>query len=298
MPFNYSRSFRYQTKPSKAALERWLNKTREIIDRFSPEMLWFDGGLGSVREDYKKEMAAYYYSQAEKKGREGIISHKGDDMVPGSAIADIELGGSDRLQYGEWLSDTSVDKGSIANHNIAWSWTRDAVYKEPVEIIQCLVENISKNGFLLLNVGPHPDGSIPEEVKTLLGGIGEWLEVNGEAVYGTTPWFQYGEGPTKPPSGNFADAGGEAIKYTPLDIRYTAKGSVIYAFTFAWSDEYKLTALKNLYPGEVTRVTMLGSDEPLSFHQTHHDGLRVTAPRIRPGKYLHTLKIERSGEGR
>jgi alpha-L-fucosidase len=283
-----------QTKPSIKALESWLGKIKELTGRFSPDLLWFDGGLQFAREDYKKEMAAWYYNEMEQKGREGIIAYKLKDMIAGSALNDVELGGLDRMQYGQWLTDTTVERGPL----ISWSWAEGLVYKEAEELIQNLVDNISKNGFFLLNVGPRPDGSIPAEIQAVLKDIGRWLAINGEAVYGTDIWFTHGEGPTKGGSGDMAEVKGEVLKYTPQDIRYMRRGDTIYAFTFAWSDEYKLTALRSLYPGEVTRVTMLGSDEPLQFQQTCQDGLRVTAPGTRPGKYLHTLKIERGGEKR
>jgi alpha-L-fucosidase len=161
------------------------------------------------------------------------------------------------------------------------------------ELILNLVDNISKNGFFLLNVGPRPDGSIPAEVQALLKDIGRWLAVNGEAVYGTDIWFTHGEGPTKGGSGDFAQAKGETVSYTPQDIRYMRRGDTIYAFAFAWAEEYTLTALKALYGGDFKRVTMLGSPEPLRFKHSGDGGLWIASPRQKPEGPVWVFKIER-----
>ncbi|MDR0553303.1 MAG: alpha-L-fucosidase, partial [Treponema sp.] len=278
-----------QTKPSIKALDSWLGKIKELCGRFSPDMLWFDGGLQFAREDYKKEMAAWYYNELEQKGREGIIAYKQRDMIAGSALNDVELGGLGRMQYGPWLTDTTVERGPL----ISWSWAEGLVYKNAGELIQNLVDNISKNGFFLLNVGPRPDGSIPAEVQTLLKDMGRWLAVNGEAVYGTDIWFTHGEGPTKAGSGDFAQAKGETVSYTPQDIRYMRRGDTIYAFVFAWAGEYTLTELRALYGGEFKRVTMLGSPEPLRFKHSGDGGLWIASPQQKPEGPVWVFKIER-----
>lgn len=90
-----------------------------------------------------------------------------------------------------------------------------------------LIDIVSKNGALLLNIGPRPDGTIPEEQVRILLEIGRWLETNGEAIYGTRPWNIYGEGPTKVAGGSFKDTARQA--FTRQDIRFTTKGNVLYA---------------------------------------------------------------------
>ncbi|MDR2136348.1 MAG: alpha-L-fucosidase [Treponema sp.] len=274
-----------QAKPSQKALDTWFDKTKEVIDRFSPDLLWFDFGLRYVREDYRLNMLSYYYNQAEKKGQDVILTYKGNDMAAGSAMIDVELGGFNRLMYSDWITDTTLDDSG------SWNWIRQMAYKTPEKLVQYLVNNVSRNGYLLLNVGPTPEGEIPAEAKYLLGEMGKWLAVNGEAIYGTRPWLYAEEGPTRAEKeGDFAE--GKAERFTPADFRYTAAGSTIYAVALAWSDEYKLTRLKHLYPGEVSRVSMLGSPEKLEFRQTH-DGLRVSAPQRKPGDYAWVFKIER-----
>lgn len=281
-----NQKFINQTKPNKAALDMWLGKTKEVIDRFSPDALWFDFGIRYVQEDYKKEMLAYYYNEAEKKHQDVFLMFKNNDLCVGSGLIDLELGRYDRLTQNEWITDTTVDDGE------GWCWLFDAQYKSPRTLIHYLIDNVSKNGYLLLNVGPTPGGEIPQEAQHILSEMGKWLEQNGEAIYGTTPWLYHGEGPTKmTTAGDFTEK--EKMTYTSKDFRYTAKGGTIYAICLNWTDgEYIMERMGELYPNEVKRVTMLGSDKELDFKWSP-EGLTVSAPKEKPCDYAYVLKIER-----
>jgi hypothetical protein len=160
-----------------------------------------------------------------------VVTYKGNDLVPGTAVRDLELGQEPRITYHEWITDSTVDDRG------AWGWANDLEFKSPNRLIDNLVDRVSKNGYLLLNVGPKPDGTIPDEARSVLLAMGAWLEVNGEAIYDTSPWVIAGEGPIN--LGEATDIGmnEEDIVYTNKDIRFTVKGDTIYATFLDWPGE-------------------------------------------------------------
>ena len=273
-------------RPNQAFLDRWLNKTKEVIDNFQPDLLWFDFGIKFVQEHYKREMLAYYYNQAAEWGKEVAVTYKWHDLPPGAGIVDLELGRFDKLTYHPWITDTTVDDGH------GWAYLKGTAYKSLNTLVHYLIDNVSKNGYMLLNVGPKPDGTIPEEATALLEGIGRWMAVNSEAIYGTTAWFAYGEGPTEMPKGGYFMEDQE-VKYTAQDIRYTVKDDKIYAICLGWPEQQvTMGELKRLYPSEIASVQMLGSDQPLHWSMTDA-GLVVSTPEKRPCDNAYVFKVNR-----
>jgi alpha-L-fucosidase len=217
---------------NQAFIDEWYGKIYEVIDNYSPDFIWFDFALDSIPEGYVKDFLAYYYNDAEAKGKEVVVTYKGNDLVPATGVRDLELGQESKITYHEWITDSTVDDRG------AWGYANDLVFKTPDRVIDNLVDRVSKNGYLLLNVGPKPDGTIPEPARDLLLEMGAWLDVNGEGIYDTSPWTIAGEGPTN--LGEATDIGfNEAdTVYTKKDVRFTVKGDTLYATFLAWPGEY------------------------------------------------------------
>jgi len=284
-------------QPTKQYLDDWEGRVREVIDKYDPDFIWFDFGLRFVPDVYKQDILAYYYNKAVAENKEVVVSYKGHDLPPGVGIDDLELGQERELTYHEWITDSSIDNQG------AWGYVKGAGFKTTENLVDNLVDRVSKNGYLLLNVGPKPDGTIPEVAKERLLELGKWLQVNGEAIYGTTPWLIAAEGPTKLEStGPFNEL--DALRYTAEDIRFTAKGSVLYATVLGWpGDKVLIKSLaggpnsdksfwNGLYPSEIASITMLGDGKELKW-ELSKDGLTVETPKKKPCEYAFVFKIVR-----
>jgi len=224
---------------NQAFIDEWYGKIIEVIDKYSPDFIWFDFALDSIPEGYVKDFLAYYYNDAEARGKEVVVTYKDNDLVPATAVRDLELGQEPKITYHEWITDSTVDDRG------AWGYANDLVFKTPDRVIDNLIDRVSKNGYLLLNVGPKPDGTIPEPARDLLLEMGAWLEVNGEGIYGTSPWIIAGEGPTNLGQIQRQGFNESDVVYTGRDIRFTVKGDTIYASFLSWpGDKAVITTLR------------------------------------------------------
>jgi alpha-L-fucosidase len=280
------REWLLQDRPPKSFHDFWRSKAHEVIEGYRPDLIWFDFGIRFVQEQYRRELLAHCYNRESEWGRDVAVTYKGNDLVPESAIVDYELGRMDQLTYYDWITDTSVDDQG------AWSFVQDAGFKKTSALIHNLVDNVSKNGYLLLNVGPEADGSIPPEARDRLIAMGKWLEVNGEAVFDTTPWMKYGEGPTEmKSSGMFSEQ--KEVEYTPQDIRFTCRDDVLYATCLGWPEQkLVIRSMRRLYPGEIGSVRMLGVDQKLKWSFTQ-EGLEIEPPAEPPCEDAFVFKITR-----
>jgi len=275
------------SSPDREYLEDWLARTCELIDLHKPQLLWFDWWIMNLSfKPYLRKLAAYYYNRAAEWGLEVAINYKFDAFPTGTAVFDIERGQQAGIRSLFWQNDTSVSKNS-------WGHIRNHDYKVPNDIICDLVDVVSKNGALLLNVGPRADGTIPEEEQSMLRGIGAWLKVNGEAIYDASYWKVFGEGPTKVAEGAFTDTSRGA--FTSMDIRFTSKGDTLYASVLKWP-EYDTVLIKSLapslgyHPKPIRSVELLGSKRTPDW-KLEEKGLTVDLSACEPTKNAFVLRI-------
>lgn len=279
-------------RPSPEFLADWLRRTCELVDRYQPQLVWFDWWIqhDSVRP-LLPQFAAYYYNQALTWGDWDAvgpaINYKYGAFEEGTAVFDIERGQLAGIRPMLWQNDTSLAKNS-------WGFTEGQEYKTATSLICDLVDVVSKNGALLLNIGPRSDGTIPDEEQALLREIGAWLRVNGEAIYGTRPWKVFGEGPTEIAEGAFTDT--KRADFTAEDVRYTTHGSALYAILLAWPESglvtfRSLATTAELLQSEVSRVTLLDRDVELDW-SAEPEGLTVRLGASPTGKHAFVLKIE------
>lgn len=255
----------YSLSPTKEHCENWLARQCEMVDKYRPSIVYFDWWVHNIGfKPYLKKFAAYYYNRAAEWGMDVAINYKYNAYVDGAAVYDIERGGLQGLRPDFWQTDTSTAWNS-------WGYSTENEYKPYVELIEDLVDIVSKNGALLLNIGPRADGSISEDDKRILKGIGTWMKVNGEGIYDTTYWKTYGEGQAVTQEGAFGET--KRVRYTAEDIRFTYKKGVLYAFVMKAPENrtvfIKSLALTNPKNGngsfDVKHMSILGSEAKVTF---------------------------------
>lgn len=274
-------------RPDAKFLEDWLSRGCELVDKYRPQLVWFDWWIEQiVFEPYLQKFAAYYYNKGLEWNLGVAINYKKQSFPEGAAILDVERGQLKDTRKLFWQTDTSISKNS-------WGFVQEQDYKTAGTIICDLVDIASKNGALLLNIGPRPDGTIPEQEQAILREIGEWLHVNGEAIYETRPWVKYGEGPTEVMDGSFTDT--QRADFTAQDIRFTCKGETVYAIALNRPageliiQSFGADSLKQA--GQIKRVSLLGREGSLGWRQDEA-GLHLVLPEQLPDSHAYTFKLE------
>jgi alpha-L-fucosidase len=259
----------------------WYLRCQELVDKYKPDLLYFDDtelplgqtGLDITAHYYNANLTWHHGSQqAVVAAKEFTAEHLGATML------DIERGRAQGILDAPWQTDTCIGD---------WHYNRSVFeqhrYKTPGMVAQMLVDIVSKNGNLMLNIPVRGDGTIDEDEHAFLETFGRWIAVNGEAIYGTRPFKVYGEGPPDVSGSHNFNEGG-ARPFDANDVRFTQKGNVLYAFILGWPESGK-THMKSLrrngplYPEMIRSVELLGMDGKLSFQQTAEELVIALPPR-------------------
>jgi alpha-L-fucosidase len=245
-------------------LEGWVAQNVELIDKYQPDILWFDNGVnGRVFDAIKLKVAAYYYNRAATWGKEVSLETKDSAYLAGN-IMDFER----RSRAPKDLTDFVWDVDEPVLYR--FGYTENSPIASADACVRLLVEATSKNGGLLLNISPKADGTIPDDQQKLLLQIGAWLDVNGPAIYGTRPWKQFGDG----------------------KVRFTTKSKMLYAILLDWpGKEVVVPALaKGKVTSKIEEINLLGHAGALEFSQDEN-GLHVTMPEVKPCDHAFSLEI-------
>jgi alpha-L-fucosidase len=268
----------------------WYDKLKEIIDIYQPDLIWQDFNLTQVNETQRLNFLSYYYNKGISWGKEVVATYK-DGFNNNGEVYDYERGGPADLTNPYWLTDDAISSSS-------WCYTVGIGYYSTTQMLHSLIDRVSKNGNMLLNISPMADGTIPAAQRTVLLGMGDWLRRFGESIYSTRAWSVYGEGPTKAGGGAFT----APLVGTNIDFRYTRNkdSTVLYSIILGWPGNgatSRMTTLnsKRFDVSGMTGVSLLGATAgtyiPLSYSQDTA-ALKVTMPTTQPYTALaYVLKL-------
>lgn len=272
--------------PEPKFVNFWYDKIIEVVDKYQPDLVYFDNKLDIIPESKRIQFLQYYYNQALENNQEVVCTYKFEEMAPGSAVLDLERSRMKEKKEFPWLTDDSVDWGS-------WCHVANPDYKSTNRLIDFLVDVVSKNGGVLLNVTPTAQGEIPQPVQQRLIEMGDWLNVNGESIYGTRPWKVYGEGPAEVVEGHLSERKNK--DNTEEDIRFTQKENFLYVTILDTpTKEIVIRALgkeKGLLEKKVKEVTLLGSDAKITY-RVNQENLTIDLPNEFPTEHAVVFKLK------
>ena len=306
-----------QARFSASHMDGWLTKMNEAITLYQPDISWVDvsfGGtvrafniglyadgklnegediyLSGVSEKYQRDYIAHFYNTGEEYNKEVEFVYKEYDVPPGVGMRNIENGLLDELTYDVWMTDIDMCQP------VSWFYKEGMGIKDANLIVDILVDVTAKNGILLLNVPPKADGTFADFIVKELYEVGDWLDLNGEAIYGTMPWTIYGEGPSFLPKTGHYSEGKTNASYTGKDFRFTQNGNTLYVICMDIPEgEVTIRSLGSrgrLFEGEILSLELLGSNEKLNYIQ-HPMDLKIQMPDNFEGKHACVFKIERPG---
>lgn len=261
--------------PPESWRQEWALRIKDLIDNYHPDHLYFDGAIPFQGDDQGKtgmDVIAHYYNDSLRRHDGNLdavmcikrISDHGM-FVEGVTTVDFERSKADEVMSAPWQTDDSIGP---------WGYRAGAKYASVTEIIHKLVDIVSKNGNLLLNVPPKADGTLDSETEAILEGIGEWFDINGEAIYSTRPWKRFGE---------------DQVRFTTKDT------DTLYAIFFNWpEDELLIQSLgtnAGLLDKQIKSVSLIGSESPIRWEQTE-EYLKLKLPEQEPCEHAFCLKIQ------
>lgn len=276
--------------------KEWLLRITDLIDQYHPDMLCSDGGVPFG--DVGVGMVAHFYNDNLRRhgGKMDAVYYckmwppqKGaGEFVEGTCVRGVERGALAAINPDPWETGTSISDWFYDQN---WKKYNGGMYRSAEWVIHTLVDIVSKNGNLRLNVVQRPDGSLDAEVEQLLADLGRWMDINGEAIYATRPWRVFGEGDVRATGQHFK----EDFTYSAKDIRFTTKGQTLYAIALDWPADGRLTIQSlaqgtRLASGEVADIRLLGYDGKLNWTRDQK-GLTVELPAKKPCDHAYTFKI-------
>ena len=279
-------------RPDAAYLTKFYNRTRDLINRYDPDAIYFDDTVLPFDpiSDVGRRIVAHYYNRSlATRGKLDVVVNgkKLDEVQRRALVYDIERGKSPDILPEPWQTDTCIGN---------WHYDRDLYekrgYKTAAEVVHLLADVVSKNGNLMLSVPVRGDGTLDDLEISILEDIGSWLTVNGEAVYGTRPWTIFGQGPIIEDAAVHLGTGEVVEKavrpFGAEDVRYTRSkdGRTLYALVLGWPAEGSvilraLAAGSPHHPGKVGRVALLGSDAVIPTRRDA-EGLVLSLPATCP----------------
>ncbi len=278
--------------PTKAYVRKYYDRVRDVVSTYKPDLVYFDDSRMPLNEFVGLRIVADIYNQniARNSGKnEAVVNTKRlkDDQTK-ALVYDFEVGVPKGLLPDPWQVDACIG---------AWHYLKGAKYKRADQVVRALADVVSKNGNLLLSIPLRGEGTLDDQGKQVLAGVGAWLSQNGEAIYGTRPWTRFGEGPSSEADIPEIAKGGiplyQKAPYTSKDIRFTTRGTTLYAIVMNLPADGRVTvrALASSEPAKITKVELLGFKGELR-HRRTAEGLEVEMPAKPPGEIAYVLKIE------
>lgn len=268
--------------------ETWYRRTKDLIGKYHPDLLYFDGGIPYVEVGLK--LVSEYYNDNQKwyNGQLNAVLNLKKTKVSGAyqegmCVQDLERSKLSGIKPEPWQTDTSIG---------SWFYNSRIPYESPNTIIDMLIDIVSKNGNLLLNVPLKADGTLDAGAQNILDEMGKWMSVNGESIYGTRPWTVYGEGPTSVTEG-YSEKVKE--KFTSQDFRFTTKGKILYAICLDWPECGETVRIRSISAKDaqkaVSGITLLGCRDSLKWSR-NDDGLEIVLPDKKPCDHAFVFKID------